>query len=203
MITNDIEITMTSGGDVKDVKIPDEVLAALRSSPGASELGEMATAEGFKKMVTQGLMPLPKDPKPGQKWMSKLESDIPKGGKQIIETTYIYEGAKEIDGTRFAVIKQVQKFDSLPPPEGATAATGQAANMKVVEQSSDGEVLFNIEAGRLHSMSVHNDITVDAIANGKPIQPKIEQKIVLRLVPLAEKKSDEAKQSESPEPKEK
>jgi hypothetical protein len=193
----DIEITMTARGEVRDVKIPDEVVAALKSSPGAAELGEMTTAEGFKKMVTQGLLLLPKDPpKPGQKWTSKLETDNPKGGKQIIETTYIYEGTKDVDGTTYAVIKPQQRFDFVAPPENDSAPAPQRASIKVVEQSSEGEVLFNVEAGRLHSMTVDNKVTVETSADDKPIQPKIEQKIVLKLAPVDKKKSDEPKPPE-------
>jgi hypothetical protein len=204
MIQNDVEITMTARGEVKDVKIPEEVVAALKSSPGAAELGEMTTAEGFKKMVTQGLMPLPKDPpKPGQKWTSKLETDNPKGGTQVIETTYLYDGTKEIDGKSFAVIKPQQKFDFIPPAENAADPARQVASIKVVEQSSEGEVLFNIGDGRLYSMSVDNKLTVDTVANGNPIQPKIEQKIVLKLVPLTNKKGEDSKKSDESDKSEK
>jgi hypothetical protein len=189
---------------VKDVKIPDEVLAALKSSPGATELGEMTTAEGFKKMVTQGLMQLPMDPpKSGQTWTSKLETDNPRGGKQIIETTYRYDGTKDVNGTTFAVIKPQQKFEFVAPAEDPAAPAPQGPKIKVVEQNSEGEVLFNIKAGRLHSMTVDNKLTVDTTAGGNPIQPKIQQKIVLKLSPLADKKAEDSKKSETRESNEK
>ena len=35
-------------------EVPEEVLTALKSSPGAAQMGDIATAEGFKKMISQG-----------------------------------------------------------------------------------------------------------------------------------------------------
>jgi hypothetical protein len=202
LIQNEVEITMTARGEVKDVKIPDEVLAALKSSPGAAELGEMTTAEGFKKMVTQGLMPLPKDaPKAGETWSSKLETENLKGGKQVIETIYRYDGTKDIDGVTYAVIKPEQKFSFVPPPENTAGPDSPPPKITVADQSSDGEVLFNLDAGRLHSMTVDNSVTVDTTSAGKSIRPKIEQKIVLKLSPFVEKKSDDATKADPNKPK--
>ena len=59
MTQGEFEITMTARGEVKDVKIPEEVLAALKNSPGAAAMGDIASAEGFKKMISQGALVLP------------------------------------------------------------------------------------------------------------------------------------------------
>ena len=102
----ELEITMTSRGEVKDVKISEQVRTALKNLPNAAEMGDVASPEGIKKMLSQGVLVLPNDsPKKGETWSTKVESQIPVAGKQTIETTYRYEGTKDIKGTMFAVIK--------------------------------------------------------------------------------------------------
>ena len=66
MTNGEFEITMTARGEVKDVKIPEEVLDGAEVSPGAAAMGDIASAEGFKKMISQGALVLPEDaPKEG------------------------------------------------------------------------------------------------------------------------------------------
>lgn len=194
----EVEITVTARGEVKSRKIPEELLSALKSIPGDSQLGDMVSAEGFQTMVTHGLLSLPeKALNKGETWKTELETVNRKVGKQATETVYHYEGTKDVDGTTFAVIKPEQRFHFREPPQ-------QAAPAEVVEQHSDGEILFNVAKGYLASMNVDNSMTISAVTtDGKPIQPKIEQKIALKLTPASDKKGDDAKKDETREAKEK
>ena len=93
-------------GEVKDVKVPEEVLTALKNSPGAAAMGDMATPEGFKKMISQGALVLPEERAEGRRDVDDQARDEQSGGgKQTIETTYRYEGTKDVDGTTYAVIR--------------------------------------------------------------------------------------------------
>jgi hypothetical protein len=166
----EFELTMTARGEIKDVKIPDEVLAALKNSPGAAAMGDMATPEGFKKMISQGALVLPESaPKPGDSWSTKVEMNNPTGGKQVIETTYRYEGTKDVDDVTFAVFRPSLKMSF----EG----TDQA---KIKEQNSSGEVLFNVEAGRLHSSKLEQKVSIEQALG---IQTKIDQTIAVTVTP--------------------
>ena len=205
MTNGEFEITMTARGEVKDVKIPAEVLEALKNSPGAAAMGDIASAEGFKKMISQGALVLPEAaPKDGETWATKVEMNNPAVGKQTVETTYTYSGTKEVDGTTYAVIKPQLKMDFESKP--AEAAEGQPKppvpqlSMKIAEQSSDGEVLFNIEKGRLYSTTLQQKVTIDATVNGQTIQQKIDQKIDVKVTPAGEKKAEE--DTKKPEPSE-
>jgi len=199
MTEGDFEITMTSRGEVKDVKVPEQVLTALKNSPGAAAMGDIATPDGFKKMISQGALVLPKDaPKQGESWTTKVEMKNPAVGKQTVETTYRYEGTKDIKGTKYAVIKPQLKMDfESKPAEGEgqpqQPAPQQQMQMKIKDQSSDGEVLFNIAAGRLHSTSLQQKVTIEANVGGQAIEQKIDQKIDVTVTPAGEKKSSEAK----------
>jgi len=77
MTEGEFEITMTSRGEVKDVKIPEQVITALKNSPNAAAMGDIASAEGFKKMISQGALVLPENaPKKGETWTTKVEIRI-------------------------------------------------------------------------------------------------------------------------------
>ena len=209
MTNGEFEITMTARGEVKDAKIPAEVLEALKNSPGAAAMGDIATPEGFKKMISQGALVLPEaSPKQGDTWATKVEMNNPAVGKQTVETTYTYGGTKEVDGTTYAVIKPQLKMDFESQP--AEAAEGQPKppapqlSMKIAEQSSDGEVLFNIEKGRLHSTTLQQKVTIDATVNGQTLQQKIDQKIDVKVTPASDKQpEEEAKKPEASDEQEK
>lgn len=200
MTEGDFEITITSRGEVKDVKIPEQVVTAVKNSPNAAAMGDVASAEGLKKMLSQGSLVLPKDPlKKGDTWSTKVEVKNPTVGKQINETTYRFEGTKEINGKQFAVIKPQVKMEF--EQEQAAAKEGQpqqpaaqqSMQMKIKDQKSDGEVLFDIPEGRLHSTSLKQNVTIETSVNGQPVQQKIDQKIDVTVTPAGEKKADEAK----------
>ncbi|HEX3601627.1 MAG TPA: DUF6263 family protein [Lacipirellulaceae bacterium] len=211
MTNGEFEITMTARGEVKDVKIPEDVVAALKSSPGAAAMGDIASAEGFKKMISQGALVLPEAaPKKGDTWTTKVEMNNPAAGKQTVETTYRYEGTKDIDGTTYAVIKPQLKMD-FEKPAATAGQPAQQLSMKIADQSSDGEVLFNIAKGRLSSTNLQQKVSIDATVNGQSMQQKIDQKIDVKVTPSGEKKADddakkttdEAKKPEASEEKSK
>lgn len=189
MTEAEFELTMTPRGEIKEVKIPDELLAALKNSPGASALGDMATPEGFKKMISQGALVLPEEaPQPGNEWSTKVEVTNPMAGKQVIETTYRFEGMKEVDGTTYAAIE--------PTLEMSFEGTEQV-QMKVSEQDSSGEILFNAEAGRLYSSNLKQNVTIDIAVGGQMLQQKIDQQIDVKVTP-AEEAADDASETSAP-----
>jgi hypothetical protein len=186
MTSGEFEITMTARGEVKDVKIPEDVLTALKAAPGAAAMGDIASADGFKKMISQGALVLPEGaPKKDDKWTTKVEMNNPAFGKQTVETTYVYDGVKEMDGAKFAVIKPQLKMEFENKPGAA-----QPMTMKIADQSSEGEVLFNIDQGRLSSTTLQQKVTIDATVNGQSLQQKIEQNIDVKVSPVGEKTSD-------------
>lgn len=201
MTEGEFEITMTARGEVKDVKIPEQVLTALKNTSGAASMGDMASPEGFKKMISQGALVLPKDaPKINDQWQTKVEMANPMLGKQILETTYRYAGTKTVNGTKFAVIHPSLKMsiESKPPDAGSgpkQPGSQQQVQAKVKEQSSEGEVLFNVKAGRLNSTELNQNVTIAATVAPQTIEMKIQQKISVKVTPA------DAKPNSGSEPK--
>jgi hypothetical protein len=184
MTEAEFELTMTSRGEIKDVKIPEQVLAALRNSPGAAAMGDMATPEGFKKMISQGALVLPEEaPEQGKEWSTKVEVNNPMAGKQVIETTYRFEGFTEMEGKQFAKISPELKMQFEGTPQ---------VQMNVSEQDSSGEILFNADEGRLDSSNLKQNVTIDITVGGQMLQQKIDQTIEVKVTPADEEAADES-----------
>ena len=60
--------------------------------------------------------------------------------------------------------------------------------MNIKDQSSSGEVLFNVDAGRLASTTLNQKVTIEA--NGA-MTLKIDQKIDVKVTRAGEKKPEE------------
>ena len=208
MLEGDFELTMTARGQIKNVKIPEEVLTTLKNSPVAAQMGDIATPEGFKKMMSQGALVLPNDPpKKGETWTTKADVKSPDAAKQDIETIYLYryEGVKDVMGTTYAVIKPQLKMELAALAAGAndqskTEQEKKAPQAKTTEQSSDGEVLFDIGAGRLHSSSLKVHVVMLGGSGAQAVEQTMDQTIDVTVTPSGEKKAEPKKAAETKKP---
>ena len=175
MTAGAFEVTMSPRGQVSDVRIPPEMAAAIAKGPGGAAGGQQAAVEQFKAMITQGAFVLPENPPtPGQEWSTKVDVKNPAGGNQTVETTYKYEGTRDVDGTTYAVIRPSLKMELAGNP---------MMKMTVKEQKTDGEVLFNQAAGRLHSMTIDQNMSLDVSVAGQNMPGKIDQKVEVKVTP--------------------
>jgi Family of unknown function (DUF6263) len=188
MTAGQFTFTISPRGEVSDVKISDALLTAIKNGPG----GESGAVEQFKSMVSQVALVLPENPpKTGETWTTKIAVNSPGGGSQSVETTYTYDGTRDADGTTYAVIKPSLKMDIAKNP---------MMEMKMKDQKTDGEVLFDVNAGRLHSISINQNITLDMIAGGQSMPGTIDQNIEVKVAPAKNKPAD-TKPAASPQPK--
>lgn len=171
MTAGSFTFKITPRGEVSDVKFSEELQNAIKNGPG----GEAGATEQFKSMVSQVAFPLPENtPKPGDTWTAKVTVANPAGGNQTVETTYTFDGTRDADGTTFAVIKPAMKMDLAKNP---------MMEMKMKEQKTDGEVLFDLQAGRLHSISVNLNIAMEMVAQQMTMPGTIDQKIEVKVTP--------------------
>jgi hypothetical protein len=168
------EFTMTARGEIKDVKVSDEVLEALKNSPGAAMLGDIATAEGLQRMIAKWALVLPeKTPQKGEEWRSRVKLKTP-SGEQVVESSYRYEGTRVVDGRTYAVFR---------PGLEMTFSGKEGARMKVKEQESKGEVLFDVAAGRLQSAKLERGVTIDMTVAGQTVEQRVKQSVEVKLAP--------------------
>jgi len=175
-----LTFTMSPRGEVRDVQLSEELAGAIKSSPG----GDASSVEDFKSQVSQVALQLPENPlKTGETWTTKIVVSSPGGGAETVETTYTYDGTREADGTTYAVIKPNLNVDMAKSPN---------VEMKVKDQKTDGEVLFDLKAGELHSLSINRNLTLDVVAMGQTMPGTMDQNIEITVTP-AKPKTEPAK----------
>ena len=175
MTKGKFEFTMSPLGEVTNVVVPQEVIDALKNSPGAQMMGDMASAEGFKQTLSQGTLVLPKEmPTAGFQWTSSIQMKNPMVGQQNVETTYTYDGTKDVDGKTYDLIKPSVKmsFEGQGPVQ-----------MTLKDQKSGGEILFDRTAGRLHSSKIEQDMAMGMNIAGQAVEQEIHQVIDVQVTP--------------------
>jgi hypothetical protein len=166
-------VTMTPRGEVTDVVVPDAVAEALKNQPGAAQMGELASAAGFKKLVSQASFVIPEALEVGKEWTNATEAKLPMVGTQTAVTTYKYEGPVETDGVK------LEKFSAKVD---VSFAGGEVA-IEVPSQESSGEILFNAAEGRLEQSKIDQATNLKITAAGQVVEQKIEQTIGVKWVP--------------------
>jgi hypothetical protein len=173
MTRAEFTVTMSPRGKISNVEVPESLIAAIAASPGAQLLGDLATAEGFKNMISRSSFELPEKLEPGVEWSTTAEIANPILGKQTIVTTYKYTGPKEVDGVQ---------FESFAPTLTIDFAGGPA-EAKVTKQESSGEILFNRTEGRLESMKLKHNLALTLTQAGKTIDQTIDQNTEMTWLP--------------------
>jgi hypothetical protein len=168
-------VTMTPRGEIVAVEVPESLVKTLQGIPGAAQMGDLATAEGFKKMVKQASFAIPEKLEPGVEWTSKIETKNPVIGGQTISTTYKYEGPKEVDG------KTLEAFSAVL--EISYDAGGGATKIEIIGQESNGEILFNREAGRLESSNIDQGMDLKFSVNGQEATQALDQNVATKWIP--------------------
>jgi len=97
-------------------------------------------------------------------------------GKMTVDTTYEYQGTKDVDGATCAVIQ----------PTVTMKLEGEAKlPMTVKDQSSSGEILFNEDQGRLQSSLVKQNMTIEVtVGSNQSVQQTIHQTMSLKVTPV-------------------
>jgi len=166
-------VTMTPRGEITEVNVPEALVEALKNQPGAAQMGELATEEGFEKLVRQAAFVLPEKLEPGTQWSSKTEASMPGIGTQTAETTYRYEGPKDVEGKTLEVFV----------PKVTIKFTGGEIPVEVARQESKGQILFNREAGRLESSHLKLDTEMKMTLGAEVATQTVEQTVDMKWLP--------------------
>jgi hypothetical protein len=175
MTSSAFKVTMTARGDITDVEIPDAMVEALKNSPDAAHMGEMATPDGFARLVKQQAFVIPETLEKNQEWSVTTVVKNAAVGDQTVVTTYRYEGTRE-EGT--------DEMDVFTPSLNVSFG-GQGANgvqAKITGQESEGEVLFNRTAGRLQSQKLKQGMDIKITAGEHEMVNRIDQIITYQYL---------------------
>ena len=176
MTENPFTMNMSPRGELSDMELPEAFSNALKNVPGAAMMGEMFTDEGFLSMMQKSslVLPTPEDLTVGHEWSTTSEMKNPQIGTITSTITYRYLGPREVKGKEFEVFSIALEMDYGDGMAGVT--------IEVENQDSHGEVLFDREAGRLHSSKLQQDLDMAIGAGGQTMKQKLLQKVFFELV---------------------
>ena len=168
-----LQATMTPRGEVAEVKASEPLLNQLQAAPGAKKLGDLATIKAFRGLLQQNAITFPENAElaPGEAWASSMTIEMPLLGALTAEKAYRYEEEREEDNARLAVfIPQVQLTV-------AGASSDQTPEVRIKEQKSSGEVVFNRDAGRLQSTKLVQSLSVSYGVGDQSAEQSIKQTV--------------------------
>lgn len=176
LIKAPVELTISADGRVTSVKLPDDVQAALKRMPTSAAFGDLTKPETFQNLFMPGFPMLSpeKSPTPGYQWPIKSTTTLPgAAGDQTVDTNYLYEGVRNVDGKSVAVIRQTRSI---------SFSGSQTVQRTVKEQSTEGEILFDVAAGRLQSTILKHIVTMSVKRGDAVAEQKIEQKVEVKPI---------------------
>ena len=94
LVGSRVILAMTPRGEVRDVEVPEEMIAKLKNAgPAAQALQNLATAEGMKGLIGQSTLVLPEEAvEKDATWSRQVSLPTP-NGTMALTNTFTYEGA--------------------------------------------------------------------------------------------------------------
>lgn len=168
-----ITFRLTPRGEVRDVRLPDALSAALRR-PDASGEGVLASEEGVRNLIAVSVPFLPEGPSgPGTTWARQVAAPMSTVGSLILDKTYTDRGPRpdrpevhDVDvGTRF----------SIQPMPGSNVA------MKLEKQSGSGSFAFDARRGMVESGRLEDSLTIRFSAEGRSVEQTASARLDLKF----------------------
>jgi|GEM_PF-1082668 len=163
------EACMTTRGEITSFKLPADFEKALKNTPQAGKRSALLSEVGFKNMLQQSspVLPESKGLKPGHAWTVKIATTKIPLGKLQTETTYNYQGQRQVKETSLEVF-------SLATVVKPDQQTGKV-QLEITEQAATGEVLFDRAAGRIKSSELRQELQLNfTTANQNTVQKMVQ-----------------------------
>ncbi len=178
MINQPMTLTVTPLGEVKNIKLPEGMIAAMqKAGPGAKEV---LSEDAMKQTISRVMIAFPESVAAGKSWESNFETKNPILGTQKALTTYTYIGPEEAEG------RSVEKLDVNVQLSFDQPADAQA-KATIKEQASEGAILFDNKQGMPLSTSMNSQMKLELSAGGQMIDQAITTKVMMKQLPPAKK----------------
>lgn len=155
---------MSPRGEVTDVKIPEDIAAALQGAGG------IMSAEQISEMMQKVSPVFPEQGlQEGDSWAGTSAIETPVG-KINVKSKYTYEGQVEVESRTLHSIKVEITMD-IEVAEGA-------ARIKFGDQDSTGVMLFDNRQGRLVRSDVDQKFSLEVeVAPGQMLKQRVSQRM--------------------------
>lgn len=172
MVSAPVLMTMKPTGEITDVKLPDEFDKAFKNLPGGVDMQSVV-----EQSTQQGFVAFPVEPiEVGHTWVREATVTTPQMGELVATSTFTYNGPKEVDGRQFESIGV-----KLDMAAGENGAPGQM-DIDYETTASDGEILFDREAGRIVSSILQSDTDIKVNVGGQSIVNQMSQTVRLEAI---------------------
>ena len=173
----EISFKMNARGEVTDVKLPEQLVNAIKQMPGAGQgQAGMFSEDGIKKSIQQSTLPLPEEPlTPGKTWHQKTEVPTPPLGTMVIDNSYTFLGPDPQSPDKLERI-ELGVVTSIKPSEGSQI------QVKLKSQDAKGMFLFDNKKGYLNQTSLNQKLELVLTANGMDVTQTQESSVTMRLV---------------------
>jgi hypothetical protein len=172
MVGSEFKMKISPTGKMTDVEVPESLTQAMTNLPGAAALGNMATSDGLKKMMSQNSFHLPEGPvKVGDTWSNKSSIELPFGTMDALQT-YTYRG------TNSAGLHAIDIAMDMT----ITPKAGQAIQMTLKDAKSKGAMQFDQALGQIATSEITQDMKMEMSIGGQKIDQTVLQTIKMDLV---------------------
>lgn len=154
------QVQMSNRGEIVHVELPQSVLDAFNSLPGAGTMGGMFSEDGLKQQFSQSSLVLPEESvKPGDRWsVEPFALPLPFGKFKV---TQEFEVVSVDKATRQVKIK-------LDPVMSVEPAPGAPFQIEVKDSQAEGFAMFDAGMGRLVSSTLEQIVQMELTIKGQP-----------------------------------
>ncbi len=175
--------TITPSGEITDLQIPEKLALILAQGPTGKTFGKTASANDLTMLASLGLTPLPSPEKLsiGHLWQQSQTIAIAPLGPCTASTTYQLEKIRTQLSSKFAIVR---------PDVTVTLGNSsehEESSVAIDEQSSSGEIVFDLTAGRLESSQIEQKITLRTRSEGSEAIGTLDQLLEIHRLPPAKK----------------
>lgn len=169
LLDSQLEAQVNPRAEVVQLEIPEDLQTVLRSKPAGKALGQLASADDLESLARLGMPVLPDaaDFAVGDEWEVEHTVETAPLGSMTAQTTYRWDASRESAGDQVARIVPQTEFRFAEPAEGEP-------ELAAGEQSTSGEILFNLTAGRLESSSRQEKMSLSTKDGGEPTAGTLE-----------------------------
>ncbi len=164
--------TMLATGEMKDIKVSEETIKAMKNLPGADKLGDILSPDSFKSMVSNLVFPAEAVTK-GKTWTNKTDAKTP-FGKVVTENTYTYEGAVQKESATLEKISIKPNIKMEPDPKAPI-------KIEVKDTKGSGQILFDNKTGRMIESTVNSTMQMQLSIAGMNLMQTTDQTMTIKL----------------------
>lgn len=176
MVGNPGRMRISPLGKVSDVELPEGMADKLKSAPALGQLASLFNEGLFKRVVESSALELSDEAvSKGETWTQSQEINYPAQGRQIVKTTYTFEGIENRGGRALAKITPEVEVD-FPDAE---------KSLTIAKQDSSGTIYFDTGSGKVSQMDVEHSMQIEVTVMGQKFSEDIGAVTSLKLISAA------------------